>query len=250
MVSATVGRNILGIFGNLITFALFFSPLPTFYNIIKSKTDYSSRPHLGHIPVNVSGLLTQLVYLLIFSIFADSKGREKLGISLVIQLILMATTVTVVLNETQNRALMMGIICNTFNMVIYISSLTGVMEMIRTKSVKHMSLGVSFTSFLNACVWTAYAILKHDIYMLINNGVGVISGCSGDVWNPQPAPKDHPWRYMPNQAMTPHISGTTIDAQLRYAAGVKDMLDRYFKGQDFPAQNYIVKEGELAPQYR
>lgn len=108
-------------------------------------------------------------------------------------------------------------------------------------------------------------------------------GYSGDVWYPQPAPKDHPWRYMPNQAMTPHISGTTIDAQvlryssinvrffhfvlcgtillmyvymylmtvqLRYAAGVKDMLERYFKGEDFPAQHYIVKEGELAPQYR
>ncbi|KAK9691495.1 hypothetical protein RND81_09G200600 [Saponaria officinalis] len=79
---------------------------------------------------------------------------------------------------------------------------------------------------------------------------GHIGGYSGDVWYPQPAPKDHPWRYMPNQAMTPHISGTTIDAQLRYAAGTKDMLDRYFKGEDFPPQNYIVKEGELAPQYR
>lgn len=79
---------------------------------------------------------------------------------------------------------------------------------------------------------------------------GHIAGYSGDVWYPQPAPKDHPWRYMPNQAMTPHISGTTIDAQLRYAAGTKDMLDRYFKGEEFPAQNYIVKEGELASQYR
>ncbi|EYU44741.1 hypothetical protein ABFS82_08G012300 [Erythranthe guttata] len=79
---------------------------------------------------------------------------------------------------------------------------------------------------------------------------GHIAGYSGDVWYPQPAPKDHPWRYMPNQAMTPHISGTTIDAQLRYAAGVKDMLECYFKGEDFPEQNYIVKDGELASQYR
>ncbi|CAN0924471.1 Formate dehydrogenase, mitochondrial [Linum grandiflorum] len=79
---------------------------------------------------------------------------------------------------------------------------------------------------------------------------GQIGGYSGDVWYPQPAPKDHPWRYMPNQAMTPHISGTTIDAQMRYAAGVKDMLDRYFKGEDFPAQHYIVKEGKLASQYQ
>ncbi|KAK9925281.1 hypothetical protein M0R45_033610 [Rubus argutus] len=78
---------------------------------------------------------------------------------------------------------------------------------------------------------------------------GHIAGYSGDVWNPQPAPNDHPWRYMPNHAMTPHTSGTTIDGQLRYAAGTKDMLDRYFKGEDFPAQNYIVKEGKLASQY-
>ncbi|CAN6482817.1 unnamed protein product [Victoria cruziana] len=78
---------------------------------------------------------------------------------------------------------------------------------------------------------------------------GQIGGYSGDVWYPQPAPKDHPWRYMPNQAMTPHISGTTIDAQLRYAAGTKDMLDRFFKGEEFPPQNYIVKEGKLASQY-
>ncbi|CAK8533625.1 unnamed protein product [Lathyrus sativus] len=79
---------------------------------------------------------------------------------------------------------------------------------------------------------------------------GHIGGYSGDVWFPQPAPKDHPWRYMPNHAMTPHISGTTIDAQLRYSAGVKDMLERHFKGEDFPKQNYIVKAGELASQYR
>ncbi|KAI4350703.1 hypothetical protein L6164_005133 [Bauhinia variegata] len=79
---------------------------------------------------------------------------------------------------------------------------------------------------------------------------GHIAGYSGDVWHPQPAPKDHPWRYMPNHAMTPHISGTTIDAQLRYAAGTKDMLERYFKGEEFPAQNYIVREGKLASQYQ
>ena len=38
--------------------------------------------------------------------------------------------------------------------------------------------------------------------------------------------------------------------QLRYAAGLKDMLERYFKGQDFPEPNYIVKEGKLASQYQ
>ena len=52
--------------------------------------------------------------------------------------------------------------------------------------------------------------LKAHGFMLFCN----FPGYSGDVWNPQPAPKDHPWRYMPNHAMTPHTSGTTIDGQV------------------------------------
>lgn len=49
---------------------------------------------------------------------------------------------------------------------------------------------------------------------------GQLAGYAGDVWFPQPAPKDHPWRTMPNHAMTPHISGTSLSAQARYVAGM------------------------------
>jgi hypothetical protein len=42
---------------------------------------------------------------------------------------------------------------------------------------------------------------------------GQIGGYGGDVWYPQPAPKDHPWRTMPYNAMVPHISGTSLSAQ-------------------------------------
>ena len=38
---------------------------------------------------------------------------------------------------------------------------------------------------------------------------------AGDVWEPQPPPKDHPWRSMPHNGMTPHYAGNTIDAQRR-----------------------------------
>src|ERR1035437_6115222 len=48
---------------------------------------------------------------------------------------------------------------------------------------------------------------------------GQLAGYAGDVWAPQPAPADHPWRTMPHHGMTPHISGTTLSAQARYAAG-------------------------------
>ncbi|CAM6098520.1 unnamed protein product [Calypogeia fissa] len=78
---------------------------------------------------------------------------------------------------------------------------------------------------------------------------GHLAGYSGDVWSQQPPPADHPWRHMPNHAMTPHFSGTTLDAQARYAAGTKQMLELYFEGKPFPEANVIVKGGKLAGQY-
>src|ERR1700722_4606780 len=54
---------------------------------------------------------------------------------------------------------------------------------------------------------------------------GQLAGYAGDVWFPQPPPKDHPWRTMPHHGMTPHISGTSLSAQTRYAAGVREILE-------------------------
>jgi formate dehydrogenase len=44
---------------------------------------------------------------------------------------------------------------------------------------------------------------------------GQLAGYAGDVWFPQPAPRDHPWRIMPHHGMTPHISGSSLSAQAR-----------------------------------
>ncbi|KAL3153183.1 formate dehydrogenase (NAD+) [Trebouxia sp. C0009 RCD-2024] len=78
---------------------------------------------------------------------------------------------------------------------------------------------------------------------------GQLRGYAGDVWYPQPAPKDHPWRTMPNHAMTPHYSGTTLDAQMRYAAGTKDVLDRFFNNKPLKKDDVIVEGGKMAAQY-
>ena len=75
---------------------------------------------------------------------------------------------------------------------------------------------------------------------------GQISGYAGDVWFPQPAPNDHIWRTMPNHGMTPHTSGTSLSAQARYAAGVREILECFFDGEPIRNQYLIVKDGELA----
>lgn len=75
---------------------------------------------------------------------------------------------------------------------------------------------------------------------------GHIAGYAGDVWYPEPAPIDHPWRTMPFNGMTPHIAGTTLSAQARYAAGTLEILQCYFEGRPIPEEYLIVDGGRLA----
>ena len=75
---------------------------------------------------------------------------------------------------------------------------------------------------------------------------GQLAGYAGDVWFPQPAPQDHPWRTMPHHGMTPHISGSSLSAQARYAAGVREILECWFAGKALRSEYLIVDGGQLA----
>ena len=74
---------------------------------------------------------------------------------------------------------------------------------------------------------------------------GYLGGYAGDVWDPQPAPPNHPWRTMPNHAMTPHVSGTTLEAQKRYAAGVRESLMNFIEGRPIRDDYVMVSGGEI-----
>jgi formate dehydrogenase len=75
---------------------------------------------------------------------------------------------------------------------------------------------------------------------------GQLAGYAGDVWFPQPPPADHPWRSMPHHGMTPHISGTSLSAQARYAAGTREVLECWFANKPIREEYLIVQGGKLA----
>jgi len=80
---------------------------------------------------------------------------------------------------------------------------------------------------------------------------GHLNGYAGDVWNIQPAPRDHTWRTMKNplgggNGMVPHVSGTSIDAQARYAAGVKKIFQNWLEGKEQTPSDIIVTGGQYA----
>ena len=93
-------------------------------------------------------------------------------------------------------------------------------------------------------------VVKEDVAEALKSGH--LRGYGGDVWFPQPAPNDHPLRYAKNtmdggNATVPHMSGTSIDAQARYARGTKDILESYFSGRhDYKPEDLIIKDGDYA----
>lgn len=102
--------------------------------------------------------------------------------------------------------------------------------------------------------------LKRGTY-IVNNGRGALAdrdavvealksgrlgGYAGDVWFPQPAEPDHPWRTMPHEGMTPHISGTSLSAQTRYAAGTREILEDFLAHRPIRDSYLITDGGHLA----
>ena len=46
--------------------------------------------------------------------------------------------------------------------------------------------------------------------------------------------------------MTPHTSGTSLSAQARYAAGVREILECFFEDKPIREPYLIVQNGDLA----
>jgi formate dehydrogenase len=51
---------------------------------------------------------------------------------------------------------------------------------------------------------------------------------------------------MPHHGMTPHVSGTSLSAQARYAAGTREILECWLKGRPIREEYLIVDAGALA----
>ncbi|QLI66403.1 Formate dehydrogenase [Metarhizium brunneum] len=93
-------------------------------------------------------------------------------------------------------------------------------------------------------------IVAKDVAAALESGH--LAGYGGDVWYPQPAAPNHPLRTAKNpfgggNAMVPHMSGTSLDAQKRYAEGTKAILQSYLSGKhDYRPEDLIVHKGSYA----
>ncbi|KAK0566859.1 formate dehydrogenase (NAD+) [Tilletia horrida] len=121
----------------------------------------------------------------------------------------------------------------------------GTRGLVNAELISHMKHGAWIVNTARGAICNA-----EDIKRAVDSGR--LRGYGGDVSYPQPAPADHPWRTMAGvragvgNAMTTHVSGTSLDAQKRYAEGTRVNLERWFKGEDLEPANVIVINGDYA----
>ncbi|XP_044487081.1 bidirectional sugar transporter SWEET5-like [Mangifera indica] len=196
-------RTAVGVAGNVISFGLFLSPFPTMMKIYNQKSVQAFKPdpylatilncimwmfygspavtqdNLLVITINVAGFILETGYVAIFFIYSPWAKRRRIMMVLLFEVIFAAVVIFITLvcfHTLKDRAMIVGIVCIVFNVIMYTSPLTVMKMVIKSKSVKYMPFTLSLANFLNGCVWVLYAILSADPYVLIPNLLGTISG--------------------------------------------------------------------------
>ncbi|KAF8095421.1 hypothetical protein N665_0332s0005 [Sinapis alba] len=192
----------VGVIGNVISVLVFLSPVEAFWKIVKRRSteEYECLPYICTLlgsslwtyygivtpgeylvsTVNGFGVLAESIYLLIFLFFVP-KPRFLKTITLVLALNILFPVIAIVgtrtaFGDAKTRSNSMGFICATLNIIMYGSPLSAIKTVVTTKSVKYMPFWLSFFLFLNGAIWGVYALLVHDVFLLVPNGMGFFLG--------------------------------------------------------------------------
>ncbi|KAI3770533.1 hypothetical protein L6452_01669 [Arctium lappa] len=198
---ATTISFLIGIIGNVISILMFASPIGTFKRVVKTKSteDYKGIPYITTllstslwtfyglmkpggllvVTVNAVGSGLQLIYVVLFLIYAPKRKRmQSLKLVAVLNIGFFGVVVAVTLGafHGDKRLLISGIICAGLTIGMYVSPLSAMRIVIKTQSVEYMPFFLSFFQFLNGGVWAAYSLLVKDIFIGVPNGIGFVLG--------------------------------------------------------------------------
>ncbi|PWA35965.1 SWEET sugar transporter [Artemisia annua] len=190
-----------GLLGNVVSFMVFLSPLPTFYKVYKKKSTegFQSVPYIVGlfsamlwiyyallktnamllITINSVGCFIQTFYICFFLFYAPKKARME-SLKLLVLLIVIGFGLIVVLTQLLangiNRAAIVGWICLVFSLCVFVAPLGVLRQVIKTKSVEYMPILLSAALTLSAVMWFFYGLLLGDFNIAIPNVLGFTFG--------------------------------------------------------------------------
>ncbi|KAK6161093.1 hypothetical protein DH2020_004474 [Rehmannia glutinosa] len=191
---------VFGLLGNIVASLLFLSPLDTFWRIVKNRSteDFESIPYIVLllnaslwtyygiikpvvllVTINGFGSLMMVVYITIFIIFAPRKMKVKtvaLAVVLNVGFLAGVILVTRLTMDKQAQVNTIGTLCVCVTIISFGSPLAIIKTVVTTKSVEFMPFFLTFFYFLVGTMWSIYALLVHDTFILIPNGIGFFLG--------------------------------------------------------------------------
>ncbi|CAL9199816.1 unnamed protein product [Musa hybrid cultivar] len=189
------------VLGNIISFMVFLSPLPTFYRIYRKKSTegFQSVPYVVAlsscmlliyyalvktnavllITINSFGCFIETAYITIYLIYATKKARI-FCVQIFVLLNVVAFAAIVLLTRLAftgpDRVTVVGWICVGFSLCVFAAPLSIIRLVIRTKSVEFMPFYLSFFLTLNAIAWFGYGFFTKDLYVELPNVLGFVFG--------------------------------------------------------------------------
>ncbi|KAF3947678.1 hypothetical protein CMV_026218, partial [Castanea mollissima] len=193
---------VFGIFGNATALFLFLAPLITFWRIIKSKSteQFSGIPYVMTLlncllsawygiplvsknnllvsTINGTGAGIEIIYVLIFIVYAPKKERTKiLGLfAFVLTFFAAVVLISLLALHGNARKLFCGFAAAVFSIIMYGSPLSIMRTVIRTKSVEFMPFFLSLFCFLCGTSWFIFGLIGMDPFVYVNNGFGSFLG--------------------------------------------------------------------------
>ncbi|XP_057960933.1 bidirectional sugar transporter NEC1-like [Malania oleifera] len=191
---------IFGLLGNIVSFLVFLAPVPTFYRIYKKKSTegFQSIPYVVALfsamlllyysflktnaplimSINSIGCAIETAYLIIYLIYAPKKEKiftwwlvgANFGMYGLILLL------TFFLTSGFKRVMVVGWICASICLAVFISPLSIMSQVIRTRSVEYMPFYLSFFLTLCATMWFFHGLFIKDFYIAVPNVFGFLFG--------------------------------------------------------------------------
>ncbi|XP_010528779.1 PREDICTED: bidirectional sugar transporter SWEET9 [Tarenaya hassleriana] len=192
---------LFGVLGNIVSFGVFLSPVPTFYGICKRKSSkgFQSIPYIcalasatlllcygimkGNalliISINTFGCVIEISYLLIYLIYAP-RDAKIFTLKLILIFNVGALGLLILLVDLfvpkLKRVTAVGWVCAAYSLAVFAAPLSIMRKVIRTKSVEYMPFLLSFSLTLNAVMWFLYGLLIKDKFIAMPNILGFLFG--------------------------------------------------------------------------
>ncbi|VVA96682.1 unnamed protein product [Arabis nemorensis] len=213
MTNAKDIHMILGIIGTVISSLISLAPMPRFIEIYKKKSvedGYQPQRHIAMIMkctlwiiyglplvhkdnilvtiTNGISLGIEVIYLVIYYMYCDHKAwRDNIRVSLLywISFVQYFAAVTHFLPRDGGRQIFIGGFSTALTIIIHaVFAFVKTLEVEDKQIFQCMPLGLSFVSFINAAIWTAYSLIYQiDIYVLVCNGLGTLACASQIIVN-------------------------------------------------------------------